>query len=90
MIYDEDSEKESESEQNNVKSDNDEFEFIYDEEIAWSVEWTRSWFDKSDKFLTPFISHKYKPTKRPFKKYKPMGLFLGFYDIMKKHLSLFL
>ena len=64
LIYDKDNEKESESEQNNVKSDNDEFEFIYDEEIAWSVEWTRSRFDKSDKFLTPFISHKYKPTKK--------------------------
>ena len=38
----------SDSEQNSVESDNVDFDFIYDEEIALVVERTKRWFDKFD------------------------------------------
>ena len=46
LINDGDNDNESDSEEKNVESDSGELDFIYDEEIALVVEWTKRWFDK--------------------------------------------
>lgn len=46
FIADDNNDNRNDSEENNVESDNDESNFIYDEEKALVVEWAKRWFEQ--------------------------------------------
>ena len=46
FIADGNNDNRNDSEENNVESDNDESNFIYDEEKALVVEWAKRWFEQ--------------------------------------------
>ena len=76
FIADDNNDNRNDSEENNVESDNDESNFIYDEEKALVVEWAKRWFEQFEIiiFLKSFIRPpnvgppKYKYIKKSLQK----------------------